>query len=609
MSANPIIYCLENLTDYREFERLCSDIMAGSGYSQIEPIGGTGDRGRDAIYVSRENGKFTVFAYTVRSDWFVKLKQDCKRIREEKHNPDRVVFVCTNDMSGNEKDIAKEKIENEFGWSLEIYDMERIRVLLAGPLRHLVAQHPAIFCPPWFSTRGGLSISESKDTIVIDHLPDTHSLAIWLSRRLSISGYKTWCYGSSPLAGEDKNESISILIEQRAVQYIPIISYNSFTDIEFIGRMSSSIRRDSFVIPCWNENLQNTSSNTKILQVEPARFDFSWSEGLKQTLNQLKARGVKPDIDEERGKSIALKAYMPEPVTKMIPEKVYSNVFSVKVPKSILIYELENKMNDGELEALRPNWAFVKISSQKFLSFDEPPIDPTLTKISVMAEYLWGSYEVKEGKKSLDVVKELIRRSLDVSCAKAGLSLCPNRNVYYFNEKDNKQHNISFAHVDGRKTHVAVTGIKQDGWGDRATKFRYQLSPKFLVDKDDLGEFWVRTRIYIRVTDLNGNPFKDKEIIRKRKKVTKNWWNKEWLARTLGVMQGIANTDDNKFIEIGSEDKRKVVISTKPLDWECTISIDVEAVDRIGDFQEEMALARYFLDDDPELQDDNGVLL
>lgn len=49
MSANPIIYCLESLTDYREFERLCSDLMAGSGYAQIEPIGGTGDRGRDAI--------------------------------------------------------------------------------------------------------------------------------------------------------------------------------------------------------------------------------------------------------------------------------------------------------------------------------------------------------------------------------------------------------------------------------------------------------------------------------------------------------------------------------------------------------------------------------
>ena len=38
MSADPIIYCLEQLTDYRQFERLCSDIMAGSGYENIEPL-------------------------------------------------------------------------------------------------------------------------------------------------------------------------------------------------------------------------------------------------------------------------------------------------------------------------------------------------------------------------------------------------------------------------------------------------------------------------------------------------------------------------------------------------------------------------------------------
>lgn len=41
MSADPIIYCLGHLTDYRQFERLCSDAMAGSGYPNINPIGGT----------------------------------------------------------------------------------------------------------------------------------------------------------------------------------------------------------------------------------------------------------------------------------------------------------------------------------------------------------------------------------------------------------------------------------------------------------------------------------------------------------------------------------------------------------------------------------------
>ena len=600
MSANPIIYCLENLTDYRQFERLSSDLMSGCGFLSIEPIGGSNDRGRDAIYTSKTDEVFTIFAYTVRSDWSVKLNQDCKRIKEECHNPDQVVFVCTSDLSGNEKDKARKKIKDDFCWDLEIYDIERIRVLLAGELRHLIAQHPAIFCPPWFPVKGGLSIAECRDTIVIDHLQQDHSLATWLSRKLSIAGYKTWCYGLSPLAGEDKDESISSLIDQRAVQYLPILSYDVFSDSEFVSRLGMAVKVDDFVIPCWSDDLSGSASNAKILKLEPAKFDEMWSGGLSQIIEQLNARAIKPDFDETRGKSIALKAYMPEPVTRPISEKLYSNVFAVDVPKSILVCELDRKLHDIELERLRSEWAFAKVSPQKLLSFDVPPASVPLVKAPRIAEYAWESYREKEGRNSVFVVKELIRRSLFVACSKAGLEYCEDRKIYYFKELETKNNNISFIHVDGRKTHVAGTGIKQDGWGDRATKFRYQLSPSFRVDRDEEGRFWVMTRVYIRVTDLNGKPYEGKEIIRKRKKVTKSWWNKEWLARTLGVMQALSTTEDKTLINIGSEHKRTVSVSTRPLDWDCPVSIDVEAVDRIGDFQEEMASSRYFEERDLE---------
>ena len=43
MSADPIVYCLERTTDYRDFERLCSALMAGAGYACLDPLGGTGD--------------------------------------------------------------------------------------------------------------------------------------------------------------------------------------------------------------------------------------------------------------------------------------------------------------------------------------------------------------------------------------------------------------------------------------------------------------------------------------------------------------------------------------------------------------------------------------
>ena len=144
MSADPIIYCLEHLTDYRQFERLCSDLMSGCGYSRIDPLGGSSDGGRDALHQCSGN-PLTIFAYTVRTDWRRKLLQDCDRIREEGHTPANLVYVCTSTLSASEKDDVAAHVRNDYGWSLEVFDLERIRVQLAGPQRYLIAQHPAIF--------------------------------------------------------------------------------------------------------------------------------------------------------------------------------------------------------------------------------------------------------------------------------------------------------------------------------------------------------------------------------------------------------------------------------------------------------------------------------
>ena len=217
MSANPIVYCLEQLTDYRQFERLCSDIMAGSGYAEIEPLGGTNDRGRDALHVARNSpGDVTLFAYSVRTDWRNKLlNEDCRRIEEEEHDLNRLVFVCTSTITATQKDEVKQSVRDNFGWELDLYALDRLRVLLPSSLRHLVAQHRSIFCPPFFSRRGGLSISESLDTIVIDHLPTDHAMATWLARRLQLAGYRAWCYGNYNACQPGESEPITVKYSDR----------------------------------------------------------------------------------------------------------------------------------------------------------------------------------------------------------------------------------------------------------------------------------------------------------------------------------------------------------------------------------------------------------
>jgi len=300
-------------------------------------------------------------------------------------------------------------------------------------------------------------------------------------------------------------------------------------------------------------------------------------------------------FNDEQGRAIALRSYVPEPVVKHVPETVYSNTFSTTVPSSIQVCELERPLDEEEQTGLREQWAFVVASATTYLAFESPPASLPLVKSKRLASYSWQHYEFRHEKRSTNVIKELVRRSLDVACINAGLLWCDDRKKFYFPQGTNPLNNLSYTHVDGRKTRVSATGQKNYGSGERARPFRYQLCPTFRVGQDETGDWWVTMRIYVRITDLNGRPYEKKGITRRRKKVANNWWNKEWFARTLAIMQALAAGDPEIAVGTGTQ---RVGVSVDPLQWDCPVAIDYDAVDRIGDFQEEIAALRFMEDDD-----------
>jgi len=151
MAADPIVYCLEHLTDYTQFERLCHELMALHGYPSIEPLGGCHDKGRDAIHVNRADNAVTIFCYSVRDDWFGKLKQDAKVIHQHKHACDRLTYLSTYNFTSGERDDAMNFIKKTYGWELEPFGLERLRLLLSTKHSSLITNHPQIFHPRFFA--------------------------------------------------------------------------------------------------------------------------------------------------------------------------------------------------------------------------------------------------------------------------------------------------------------------------------------------------------------------------------------------------------------------------------------------------------------------------
>jgi len=477
-------------------------------------------------------------------------------------------------------------VNERYGWSLDLFDIERLRMHLSGDSRHLLARHPAIFCPPFFPQKGGLSVSECRDTIVIDHLSQDHAVANWLARKLQLAGYRTWCYGTAPLAGETAEQTVRELIERRSIAYLPILSPSALADADFVGRIALATSQVPLIVPCASVAYASDSLPTSARTLTPARFDTGWASGLRDVLHAIRSGGIGGALTETQGTTVALRSYVPEPVTRSIPEKVFANVFPVEVPDAILVCKLSECIPAEQCDLLRKKWSFVASSPTTLLAFEPPPRQLPLVKANRIPEYSWRDVAFQHGKKSLDVVKELVRRSLDLACIRAGLNWCDDRCMYYFPHVGTSPvRYVSYTHVDGRTARVSVTGEKSFGSGRTAKRFRYQLCPRFRIGFDDASQCWATLRIYVRITMPSGELHHGKGILRRRKKVTRAWWNKEWFARTIAIMQSLSGDED--AIRIGSG-RFAVLVSTQPMDWECPVSIDVEAVDRIGDFQEEM---------------------
>ena len=433
MAADPIIYCLQELTDYDAFERLCSDVMAGLEYRDIEPLGGRSDRGRDAIFVSRANPQdVRIFAYTVRSDWKKKLREDCASIQKNGHDCRRLVFVCTSDLTSNDKDAAKDRVGNEYGWDLNIYDLERLRISLVGPLRHLVPQHPQIFRDPWFPKRGGISIAHGRDTIVIDHVSADHAFATWLARKLQLDGYATWCYGTAPMAGETPDDTVRALIEYRAVRYLPILSKAALECPDLVGRCVLAGSHDELVVPCIVGSCDTLRLGSKLQTILPIRFDSGWAGGVRELILTLEARDVEKHFDTHRGQAIALKSFVPEPVTIQQTEQLIASVFPItSVPDTVLVFQTRESLNPDQIQDARKTWAFAELASGLFASFHVPPQELNSWQMSKKRESLWRHIDQIERRYSSHVAKELLRRCLELACYDAGLVWCDDRKLLY----------------------------------------------------------------------------------------------------------------------------------------------------------------------------------
>ena len=589
MAADPVIYCLEQLTDYDQFERLCHDAMALSGYRNIEPLGGSKDKGRDAIHMDASDGTVTIFAYSVREDWQKKLTEDSDKVKKHGHVCSRLAFLTTASFTATERDTAIEHARTSYGWTLELFGLERLRTMLATTHRQLIAQHPQIFCPPFFPVAGGLSLSFSPDHIVIDHVEADAALAHWLARRLMLAGYQVWCRGLAPLAGSSVADTVRGLLNNRAFRYVCLLSPDSLRDTEFTARrhMAQSIakgRNEEILMPAIANAIDASALDADTRRLTPADFASGWEGGLKSITAALDAAHC-PRHDKS-ATDLAIRSYFPPDITLPEPETLASNLFTVTTVPTVIRRFYSQKSMETVTETDQSLWAFRKVGPTHFLSFYRPPdaIDKAIGIVD-KGGAVWSTVSELDGIPISDLIIELLKRSLNAEARRRGLLYCNDRRIIYFPFTLLNKDHLSFRKLDGKSTFFSVAGERTQGKGVHAKKYRYHIAPVFACRTNPDGDYEIIVRIRLRLTDSQGQLLPRRTAHARRKKICKSWWNDEWLARTMGVMQFLAN--GQQHVTIGASETDTITISSQPRTWSIPVRLNEAALTEAVKIREE----------------------
>lgn len=132
---------LHAIGDGARLEQLVSDLLVREGY-EVDPTGTRGpDAGRDSL-LSR-SGEQGILHCSVSGQWESKAHEDASSADERPEDFGFFIFATTQNPAGVKRDRVEEEISEEYGWRVQILDLERIRNRLQGNIENhdLIREH------------------------------------------------------------------------------------------------------------------------------------------------------------------------------------------------------------------------------------------------------------------------------------------------------------------------------------------------------------------------------------------------------------------------------------------------------------------------------------
>ncbi|HLD19137.1 MAG TPA: toll/interleukin-1 receptor domain-containing protein [Candidatus Nanoarchaeia archaeon] len=410
------------------------------------------------------------------------------------------------------------------------------------------------------------------DHLFISYATEDFALAEWLTLKLTAAGYKVWCDRFQLLGGERFPRDIDRAIKNDTFRLLTLISKASLekdnpTKERTLALSIARERKVDFIIPLKVEPLSATDLNWMMSDITYIPFDNGWAHGLAQLLKKLDSINAPKSLIG--GSKVAADSVLQEDVTITHTEILHTNVIEVlQIPDVIHRFDVRRRVSPADEDVINSTWPVYIIDDSTYLSFCSPPPD-LQGKLNIIKAggAVCRDAEKIDGVSGLNIVSNLLSKSIKIKCLQKGLKSQDDARLLYFPNGLIENNRLKFISYDGNKTHVLAVGQRKKS----GAKYRYHLAPTFEVRRNLIGKFSILLKIRIMITDTNGEMLPPRQALSRRKHLCKNWWNDQWFKRAVAVMYYLA--DGQKVLQFGSEEER-VALSSKFANYQVGFGID-----------------------------------
>ena len=424
------------------------------------------------------------------------------------------------------------------------------------------------------------NMQDERDHIFVSYATEQSALSDWLARKLAVEGYAVWYDRLKLLGGENWPNDIDAAIEKRTFRMLALLSKASMNKDNPQGEwlkgraIGKELGIDDFVIPLNVEGLKPHEITWNFQPVNYIPFSPSWKDGLTSVLSKLES--IKAPRVLLYGPHLAIESTSTSPVVREQPEQLISNCFEIlQIPRYIYTFVSSSRVASDNHRVWRQQWAYRDVSPYRVLAFDSPP--PSIAvgqRFQCVRQDAWSDVNEVNGIKSRDLMVSLVHRCLDVLLASSGLAYSARSRRWYLPSGVLHGDRVPITYPDGMKRWFKGVGDRKYPTTDGGEMYRYHLSPSFRMLRNRDAPYVLVVEHHLYLTNLMGVELEGRKVQSRRKHVGRNWFNREWGARTLGVLQLLAGEDMR--IRIGPEGEQQLVINALPISPTASRSIHDE---------------------------------